>query len=858
MSLRRAETAIAVAAVGDGLSLEIVGGHGSGRTSFLTALGTELASRSFHVVSLHGVRPLSSRPLAALTVAGFASRADNRPSGIDTVLAELVDRLPKGSSLVTVDDGDYLDEMSWGVLAALRARHRVPIAFTRLARPACSAITSSFGLGEVSTLELGPLRYDELATALEAQHGEPFDASTLSQLYARSGGNIGLACAMLESGLREGRFEVRDGVITTDRPLWAPSLVQAVERLIDPITPEQRGLLELLAFVGTLDVETAELLGRSEDLEQLEDLDLVKLLPSGDRQLVSVNPPLVVDYFRHLVRPARRLRLVRTLRQTLDPAGRVVLPAARHSEGESAAQLVHLIHERQETRAVVARSEWDRMQTLGAAIQYIEALSEATRVAGDIDAAFDESARLVDAEAPDRAPDDLHAVWHTLRAVHRAYTHNEPEEAVRRLRADAHSVGAYAGYMLARAVEIELELVGPVDDATLPDPDADDEMRSTVRIAIHRARALVATVRGELTASEQHLAAIREISGEELDLVCSALVAINLVLRSRTEEALTLARAGIEASRLRFDAVGMQTFAAIASFCRMADGHYGEVEDILDEMMSLGDSSGRAPLAPFAHLSLTIMSSVTASRRGRRAIAEQRDAELLRLRTPDGPYPTTQRSWALGQSMASRGEFVEAADEFSRCGDDLWERGARLSAALAYNSALEIDPRADRLARHASRIATVEGALVHDTFEHVSAVIRSDGPALLTNADRFADAGKYGLALASLSAAASCFAATGNDASAARARDRHRRLRDSLPPDTYDANRFRTTYVELTARELEVARYAAAGLTNQQIADELILSVRTVESHLHRVMRKTGVERRHHLREVIETAGAGT
>ncbi|SEA43811.1 helix-turn-helix transcriptional regulator [Leifsonia sp. 21MFCrub1.1] len=858
MSLRRAETEIAIAAIGDGISLEIVGGHGSGRTTFLNSLGMQLASRSFHVVSLHGVRPLSSRPLAALNVAGYAARADGRPSGIDTVLAELVDRLPQGSSLITVDDGDYLDEMSWGVLAALHARHRVPIAFTRLARPACSAITSSFGLGEVSTLELRPLRFDELATALESQHGGPLDASTLSQLYARSAGNIGLACAMLESGLREGRIETRNGVITTDQSLWAPSLVQAVERLIDPLTPEQRGLLELLAFVGVLDVETADLLGTSRDLEQLEDLDLVKLLPSGDRQLVSVSPPLVVDYFRHFVRPARRLRLIRTLRQTLDPAGRVVLPPARVQAGESAAQLVHLIHERQETRAVIARSEWDRSRTLRSAIPYIEALSEATRATADIDAAFEESAPLVDAEAPDRAPDDLRAAWHALRAVHDAYNHHKPEEAVRRLRADAATAGAYAGIMLACAVEIELELIGPVDDSGLPDPDGDDEMRSAVRIAIHRARALVALVRGELAASERHLAAIREISGEELDLVCSALVAMILALRSRTTEALALARAGIESSRLRFDAVGMQTFAAIASFCRMADGNYGEVEEILDEMMSLGDSSGRAPLTPFAHLSLTIMSSVTSSRRGRRAVADQRDAELLRMRTPDGPYPTTQRSWAFGQSLASRGEFPEAADEFSRCGDLLWARGARLSAALAYNSALEIDPSTERLARHASRIEPVEGALVQDTFEHVTAVVHSDGPALLANADRFADGGRYGLALASLSAAAKSFAEAGDDASAARARDRHRRLRDTLQPDTFDADRFRTTYVELTARELEVARYAAAGLTNQQIADELVLSVRTVESHLHRVMRKTGVERRHHLKKVIGSAGAGT
>lgn len=854
MSLRRTESAIAIAAITDGFSLEVVGGHGSGRTRFLRELGAQLSSRSFHVVSLHGVRPLSTRPLAALAAAGFGRRPDGRAAGIDLVIDELVGQLPAGASVVTVDDGDHLDELSWGVLAALRAQHGTPIAFTRLARPACSAVTSSFGLGEVSTLELRPLRYDELATALESRHGSHLDASTLSQLYARSGGNIGLASAMLETGVREGRIEARGDVLTTEQPLWAPSLVQAVERLIDPLTVEQRALLELLAFVGALDVETAGLLGSPRDLESLEDVDLVKLLPSGDRLLVTVNPPLVVDYFRHLVRPARRLRLVKTLRQTLDPGGRVMLPPAQVQAGESAAQLVHLIHELQETRVVVARSEWDRTGTLGSAIQYIEALSEATRGNSDIDTAFEQSATLADSDA---SPEELRATWHALSALHRAYGHGQPADAVRRLRAQAAAAGAYAGIMLARAVEIEVELLGRVDDSQLPDPDSDDEMRSSVRIAIHRARALVATVRGELTTSERHVAAIREISGEEPDMVTSALAAMNLVLRSKSTEALANARAGMEASRLRFDAVGMQTFAAIAGFCWMAEGRYGEVEDILDEMLSLGDSSGRAPLAPFAHLSLTIMSSVVASRRGRRAVAAQRDAELLRIHTPDGPYPTTQRAWAIGQSMASRGEFLEAADEFSTCGDGLWERGARMSAALAYTSALEIDPTPQRLRRHADRITAVEGALVADTFKHVSAVALGDGPALLANAERLTEAGKYGLALAALTAAAESFTESGDDASAARARERHRRLRDTLPPDTFDANRFRTTYVELTARELEVARYAAAGLTNQQIADELILSVRTVESHLHRVMRKTGVERRQHLRHVIEGGAAG-
>ncbi|MDW5598100.1 response regulator transcription factor [Conexibacter stalactiti] len=49
---------------------------------------------------------------------------------------------------------------------------------------------------------------------------------------------------------------------------------------------------------------------------------------------------------------------------------------------------------------------------------------------------------------------------------------------------------------------------------------------------------------------------------------------------------------------------------------------------------------------------------------------------------------------------------------------------------------------------------------------------------------------------------------------------------------------------ELSARELEVLRLIARGLTNREIAERLFLSVRTVESHRARIQRKLGRARR--------------
>lgn len=46
---------------------------------------------------------------------------------------------------------------------------------------------------------------------------------------------------------------------------------------------------------------------------------------------------------------------------------------------------------------------------------------------------------------------------------------------------------------------------------------------------------------------------------------------------------------------------------------------------------------------------------------------------------------------------------------------------------------------------------------------------------------------------------------------------------------------------QLSERELQVLKLAARGMSNQEIADELVLSIRTVQSHLSNIFSKLGV-----------------
>jgi len=69
------------------------------------------------------------------------------------------------------------------------------------------------------------------------------------------------------------------------------------------------------------------------------------------------------------------------------------------------------------------------------------------------------------------------------------------------------------------------------------------------------------------------------------------------------------------------------------------------------------------------------------------------------------------------------------------------------------------------------------------------------------------------------------------------------------------AKKQREPEVKLTAREMEIVRLIAEGLTSQEMAERLFISPRTVETHRANLMKKTGVKNAMELVRKVERMG---
>jgi DNA-binding CsgD family transcriptional regulator len=233
---------------------------------------------------------------------------------------------------------------------------------------------------------------------------------------------------------------------------------------------------------------------------------------------------------------------------------------------------------------------------------------------------------------------------------------------------------------------------------------------------------------------------------------------------------------------------------------------------------------------------------------GARGDAAAAAAALRRSEDAYGPHlavflPELElaRAWeraAVGQTTAAQTHAVRAAQIARQSGTHAIEMSA-LHTAVRFDDRSQTE-RLEELA------ATLNTPLAEAIAEHACGLADQDGDVLDGAAARFADLGALALAADAAAQAAGEHARTGHRGKEVESSTRAYRLAGQCGLRT-PAVEAAARPLPISGREREIAMLVAAGLSNRQIADRLLVSVRTAEGHLYRIFAKLGINSRDQL-----------
>ncbi|WP_262845024.1 LuxR family transcriptional regulator, partial [Sphaerisporangium corydalis] len=170
---------------------------------------------------------------------------------------------------------------------------------------------------------------------------------------------------------------------------------------------------------------------------------------------------------------------------------------------------------------------------------------------------------------------------------------------------------------------------------------------------------------------------------------------------------------------------------------------------------------------------------------------------------------------------------------------------------VALHDAVRLGGAAYALARLEELPALHDGRRVLLARDHARAAVAGDGAALLAVADGFEGLGMILHAAEAAAQAAPRLRKDGRHRAALAATTRAWTLTRRCEGARTPALRGLAA-PGLTGRQLEIAQLAAQGLSNREIADRLVLSIRTVGNHLRAVYERTGLRDRVDLRHLFD------
>lgn len=842
-----------------GTSVDLQGPPGSGCSLLARAICAELEDAGWHVVRAQGIAALQDRPLEALSIAGLVARQggpNSPPTAISGAVQGLMAAM-KGSTVLFIDDVEELDEMSAGAITAAHRMVPFPILSTshptpRPVRPAW-LVTAAVRPGVV--IKVPPLGYVDTQTLVSDILGAPIDAASFARIFAASGGVPAITSQIIGSARMHGSLKLVNGVWTASSELWLPEMARAVEPLLHHLSPEAIDGLHALALAGTIDVKTAKQFVSWEVLEELDGYELLQFLPRGDEILVSVFPQAVGDFFRHHSVGARALRVDDMVTSVFgDDSDFRPRPSAtgwgNALPGDpSALNLAHPTNTTKDTAGLVEnrllidhwhrelllrRAEWEQKPTPRTAAALIRTM---------LITGTDKDALMRVIEGTPRVGDhrDLVAFdnWSALFVGVVEHNREWAHEIFNQSRTEADEWSPLSE-AIEDFIDLQTDHAPDPDDLDIPPSDAPHDIKEIVSAV--RAELLLA--RGRPAEALIELARIGK-ADTEFGRLRGATKPWALLLDGQEDEALTAARDALATARYEHDVEGIMAAAYVLAVGLLIRGKTAELRTMLGSVLSAGLLPAMERPQQVALLSIA---AYLAAEEGRPTTARSLAQQALSLQTGPGPVPLASPTLALAEldmaDLAPQQAKAEQADRLWAEAEMLLDKEYLVSGYMCGVLAYVANPVASRAERLLAVAAEIPAPFIQQMNELVIALNTGDTDKMVAAGDALSDAGHVWEATAAYTAALNQLRNSGNAAAAAKVHDAAKKRLSKWGAEAANGLRSAAEGADLTAREDEIARLAASGLSNQEIARRLLISVRTVENHLHRVFRKLGVENR--------------
>lgn len=869
----------------------LMAGPGLGKSTLTDAVSENL-SGEMTILRIHGSSSLAKVPygvLAPYTADLPLDEADSPVAVLRAVWAYFQE-LKAGKDvplLLVIDDAHHLDEATanmivdmmsagWaGVLASGRPRPGLPQALNQL-----------WYDGQAERIDLRPLNGEQVTEVVEHTLQGTVPANTVQSLWSASGGNPLLLNCLLRDAVEAGILAKRNGIWLLLGPLPAdgPRLSDVVVKDLLRRTPEEQDALRLIALAEPVDRGLIEDVFGGAVVRSLLDHQLVSE-SSGRHSQLRIWHAILGEAMRHQVSVSRSLQLRQKMEGHLDPAtagpeGRLrlvewslecgmevsdpdlldaaLLAATMFNNSGARLMAGHVTDSGLQARAqsISARALFnegkyreaaDLLDSCWLELAEVPEAPHVLMLRASAHLALGKSAELLRAESRGRLADageDPRASWqdriHHLLEMAEAGDH----EGIRTLIASLEGGGdleAAPGAAASGAVKAkvaERPLVGPL-------PATVTEATSTVAHAL-----LAQTLVSAGLAHQAHDAALA--AAPSMEALQGGLYFFNEFLLTRLVSA-SLAAGNWEASEHELTSPhaeeneGAATFGGGFHVLRglglLRQGQLERAYQVLlpaVEALRIND-----PLQQFRFG--TALAFYAAARLGDGAQAQRLEQDLIAARHASGPGSellAEAYAAAAAEYLDRKGSGLAKLRELAASPRVVAQPGTRMEC-LILCSDLGDRSVADEIASLAD---SVEGRWAAGWHQLALAWASEDADVLMETAAGLEEAGLVNLAREAYARAGAILDAAG-ERRRARQAVAHREKCDQELGERFRESPFVASVpsVHLTRRERDIVELAVQGLSDREIAQQLMVSVRTVEGHLYRSYVKLGVRRRDEL-----------